>query len=1239
MKHASSIEKFPGLYWTLLSEEKRIQTEELLSSPTGAKFAAIFTLLAAAAAVPDGDLCRWMNGRKYYLDVGESGVVTVANVSSRPHVPQRCSVELISCPECHITVTFLSLSIATCSSDSSCRCDYVWIREPAYTSSGREFCGFIPGSYQSRTKLVSVDFLYSYPHQNPFALQFTAERKYTQHVTDRCCNAGNVYTITGNAEVNSTGVVQSPHFPAGYPSDYSSEYILHNTRPHGVVQLIFTDFQLSPWSYLEVLSFTNTLLDNLTYFIDNICKFLRLEKLYESNGSRIDIYNGNTFRPPLITSSGPSLVLKFRANDENASPGFKAKYTFLPGRSSTGSGGSLQASTDCGGNVDDLGGAITMMNMAAGGLYDCVWLLYPRAGSSASVAVRLAQFEEMGECWVVFLNNPRCYAEEVLIDARLGKHQMARTSSSWPRPKTQPCPESSLEIRQGLTSESFLLDHVTSAHPPPHRSKEFVVPASQGFYVRLVGRFSNRSHLALTYAVFSYDECYKSDDFRCSNKRCIKVELRCDGFNHCGDGSDETGCLVRWYNYYNRKDAEKIRMAPVIPVRRYNYYNRKNTEKIRMVPVIPVRQCNYYNRKDTEKISMVPVIPVRRYNYYNRKDTEKISTTPVIPVRRYNYYNRKDTEKIRMTPVIPVRQCNYYNRNDTKKIRMAPVIPVRRYNYYNRKDTEKISTTPHFYVGVRGPSICVTAIKILPLTAYGRAKFAAIFTLLAAAAAVPDGDLCRWMNGRKYYLDVGESGVVTVANVSSRPHVPQRCSVELISCPECHITVTFLSLSIATCSSDSSCRCDYVWIREPAYTSSGREFCGFIPGSYQSRTKLVSVDFLYSYPHQNPFALQFTAERNVYTITGNAEVNSTGVVQSPHFPAGYPSDYSSEYILHNTRPHGVVQLIFTDFQLSPWSYLELYESNGSRIDIYNGNTFRPPLITSSGPSLVLKFRANDENASPGFKAKYTFLPEDRYGHDLERSPPFRNYMSRHPALCGAGRSSTGSGGFLQASTDCGGNVDDLGGAITMMNMAAGGLYDCVWLLYPRAGSSASVAVRLAQFEEMDKVFLNNPPFHAEEVLIDARLGKHQMARTSSSWPRPKTQPCPESSLEIRQGLTSESFLLDHVTSAHPPPHRSKEFVVPASQGFYVRLVGRFSNRSHLALTYAVFSYDGTYTVAESCLVLTDRMAACAECYKSDDFRCSNKRCIKVELRCDGFNHCGDGSDETGCLGESLLTST
>ena len=28
-------------------------------------------------------------------------------------------------------------------------------------------------------------------------------------------------------------------------------------------------------------------------------------------------------------------------------------------------------------------------------------------------------------------------------------------------------------------------------------------------------------------------------DFVCSNHRCISAQLRCDGFDHCGDNSDE----------------------------------------------------------------------------------------------------------------------------------------------------------------------------------------------------------------------------------------------------------------------------------------------------------------------------------------------------------------------------------------------------------------------------------------------------------------------------------------------------------------------------------------------------------------------------------------------------------------------------------------------------------------------------------------------------------------------------
>lgn len=67
--------------------------------------------------------------------------------------------------------------------------------------------------------------------------------------------AGNVYVLKGQADFYqgaSTGFIKSPHFPLPYPSDYSVEYQLVNTDPRGFVQLVFTDFQLSPWSYIEV---------------------------------------------------------------------------------------------------------------------------------------------------------------------------------------------------------------------------------------------------------------------------------------------------------------------------------------------------------------------------------------------------------------------------------------------------------------------------------------------------------------------------------------------------------------------------------------------------------------------------------------------------------------------------------------------------------------------------------------------------------------------------------------------------------------------------------------------------------------------------------------------------------------------------------------------------------------------------------------------------------------------------
>ncbi|KAG8222872.1 hypothetical protein J437_LFUL003517 [Ladona fulva] len=85
--------------------------------------------------------------------------------------------------------------------------------------------------------------------------------------------------------------------------------------------------------------------------------------------------------------------------------------------------------------------------------------------------------------------------------------------------------------------------------PPPVAARkqvgrEHVLPLEVGFYVSLSGTFAHDSRLSIVFTAFSYMDCFTGTDFLCKNHRCIPGALTCDGFDHCGDASDEPpSCL------------------------------------------------------------------------------------------------------------------------------------------------------------------------------------------------------------------------------------------------------------------------------------------------------------------------------------------------------------------------------------------------------------------------------------------------------------------------------------------------------------------------------------------------------------------------------------------------------------------------------------------------------------------------------------------------------------------------
>ncbi|XP_055538591.1 uncharacterized protein LOC129726052 isoform X2 [Wyeomyia smithii] len=462
---------------------KRACMKQLPLERLGFGFLLIFLVAAKVDGLPrifrSNEICGVYNGHRVYLELGDRGQLQASNVTvlqqTNKTIPTICTLELVTCPSCNLKISLSYSNFPTkCAirNESPCRCDYLEFSEPPFEldQSGRRNCGN-DVIYQSQTRSALIRFIHWNNHSHAFTLEYVAERnrESLQGIP------GQVHNLTGA----QSKIITTPFFPSYYPRDFGKEYVLSCAIENCRINVIFSDFQLAKTSTME---------------------------FYDWNGQRLSAISGVSFRPPVVQSSGPSMIVRFFANG-GSGLGYRAKVSFLTVENAANP--AMMPDTNCGGMVENIGGAITMMNMVSNEndsrIFDCIWLLKPPntyAHLKTHLSLKINTLEKMGA-------------------------------------------RSLLTVIQGTTSNSPIMDVVRTGSSAEGRN--YVVPLTSGFYIHLRGTFGQMSRIALVYAAFSYLDCYMGSEFLCQNRKCIPVQLHCDGFDHCGDGSDEPeSCEAQW---------------------------------------------------------------------------------------------------------------------------------------------------------------------------------------------------------------------------------------------------------------------------------------------------------------------------------------------------------------------------------------------------------------------------------------------------------------------------------------------------------------------------------------------------------------------------------------------------------------------------------------------------------------------------------------------------------------------
>ncbi|XP_015232336.1 PREDICTED: suppressor of tumorigenicity 14 protein homolog [Cyprinodon variegatus] len=192
-------------------------------------------------------------------------------------------------------------------------------------------------------------------------------------------------------------------------------------------------------------------------------------------------------RPPSnllsVVSSGNIMLINFIADTDVQKPGFLAEYTIIP----------KTKAQECGGDLSEVNGNLTSPLHPS--FYppatDCKWTIKVSQGKKVRVTFKMFRMKEPD------VDVRKCHKDYVEI---MGKRYCGELSSL------------------ALTSESNILEVKF------HSDESYT---DKGFFAQ-------------------YNEFDPNDPcpgkFACRNGMCIEKKLKCDGWNDCGDLSDEKSC-------------------------------------------------------------------------------------------------------------------------------------------------------------------------------------------------------------------------------------------------------------------------------------------------------------------------------------------------------------------------------------------------------------------------------------------------------------------------------------------------------------------------------------------------------------------------------------------------------------------------------------------------------------------------------------------------------------------------